>query len=520
MRAPESKIKEAILHPEEEVRLTALAYFARSQTADGTIMPLVIQAVERYGRDKAFGILRGADDLPQTEATIRWLTGELGKDWDLDDVGNDNYCTAIGLILGEAQPALLRTEMTALPSLPLELQPRFGERLEMASWDWQTTWAAFEQFGREVRERGDLRTRDVHRGERIIEALARHRDKRDLVLLLLRRRYRGYDRNLMEWLEDFLVELAGRMRLDEAGAIIVDHLREADLSLSDSCTKALKWIGGDAVVQALCAKWQEGGADFRRPAAEIMEHIHTDLSAEKCLEFFASEKEEEVKDFLANALLGNFVSEAIEPIRQMVRGRELNPDENDLKMRLVAASTITCVPFPEYRAWYEEAKASNWGWGAYQPGRMRENFRDDALSAWVPAGATFVGDRHISFGHHLGVWEQGDVIVVRLGEHRMLDSVTVMKVSDELSSVADQADCHKLLLNFSGVEFLSSLMLGKLLMLHKKMTAKGGKLKLCDVGPKIEEVFTGTKMDQVFDIRKSEPDAFKAFSGGPEKTGQ
>ena len=53
MRLSESKIKAAILHPEVEVRLTALAYFADSFTTDESVMPLVIEAVEMYGRESA-----------------------------------------------------------------------------------------------------------------------------------------------------------------------------------------------------------------------------------------------------------------------------------------------------------------------------------------------------------------------------------------------------------------------------------------------------------------------------------
>lgn len=51
MRFSESKIKQAILHPEEEMREQALHYFSNSRSQDDTVMPLVIQAVEKYGRN-------------------------------------------------------------------------------------------------------------------------------------------------------------------------------------------------------------------------------------------------------------------------------------------------------------------------------------------------------------------------------------------------------------------------------------------------------------------------------------
>ena len=379
MRLAESKIKEAILHPEEEVRRTALGYFSRSHTQDETIMPLVIEAVEKYGRDKAFGILRDADSLPQTEATIKWLAGELTKDWDLEDVGNDNYCTAIALILCKARPDLLKPEYYELPAFPEELQEWMEERLEMAGWDWDTGWTVLEQFGQDVREQGQYTVQDSRRADWIVEALARHPGKGDVILPLLHRRYRGHERNLMEWLEGPLVELAGRMRLEEAVPILVERMQEDDLNLSESCGTALPWIGGDMVVQALADRWHDGNGNFRCGAAEIMEHVHTDLSVQKCLEFLGTEEDDDTKDFLANALLGNFAEEAIEPVREMVLkdDEDLTPDEIDTRYRLVVTSTVMGVTFPEYEQWYKQVVEKNWEWVNKEPNRIRENFGKD-----------------------------------------------------------------------------------------------------------------------------------------------
>lgn len=118
----------------------------------------------------------------------------------------------------------------------------------------------------------------------------------------------------------------------------------------------------------------------------------------------------------------------------------------------------------------------------------------------------------MSVYRHLAVWKHGDVIAVRFGEHRILDEATVRLLGEELYAVADRPDCHHLLLNFAGVAGLSSLMVGKLLMLQRKMVSKGGKLKLCEFGPELQDLVSGTKLDQIFDIWESEPDALRAFS--------
>ncbi len=376
-RTPDSTIKEAILFPVEEIRTTAAAYFARSYTQDESLMPLVIQAVEQYGRDKAFNLLRDAEGLPQTEPTVRWVCNELEKDWHLEDVAIDNYCFALGLLLCAAPVELLKRGMATLRCFPTELTDRFQHRIQRQSWDWDSLWNELELLGQEPRKRGRFNLEQSRRGQLIVEALARHRDKADLVVRLLDRRYREDERKWAEPIEPLLAELAGRMRLGRAVAVLVERLHEDDLPLNESCIAALTRIGGDRVVEAIADQWEEGGEDFRRCAAEVLEQVHTDLSAEKCLEFLVAEEDESIREFLASALLGNFVNEAVDPIREMLK-QQRHEEFDDLKFRLVAASTIMGISFPEYDLWYEEAQENNWGWDPeVEQERVREVFDED-----------------------------------------------------------------------------------------------------------------------------------------------
>jgi hypothetical protein len=147
VRLLEPKVKAAILHPEEEVRVTAVSCFSGSFSQNETIMPLVVQAVETYGREKAFRILRAAESLAQTPATVEWLVGELRWKCDLADVDEDNYRFAVALILYHAAPEVLlkrKAFILALPMFPDELRGPFDERLDMLSWDWDRGWAALE----------------------------------------------------------------------------------------------------------------------------------------------------------------------------------------------------------------------------------------------------------------------------------------------------------------------------------------------------------------------------------------
>jgi len=66
--------------------------------------------------------------------------------------------------------------------------------------------------------------------------------------------------------------------------------------------------------------------------------------------------------------------------------------------------------------------------------------------------------------------------------------------------MADRPDCHRLLLDFSGVAKLSSAMLAKLVTLHRKMEPKGEKVRLCGLNSQLRSVFATTRLDRLFDI--------------------
>ncbi len=77
MRLSEEKIKQAILHPQLKIRQRAVRYFSVCHSEDESVVSLVIQAVERYGREDAYQLIGGSVDLWHTEETIAWIIEEL-----------------------------------------------------------------------------------------------------------------------------------------------------------------------------------------------------------------------------------------------------------------------------------------------------------------------------------------------------------------------------------------------------------------------------------------------------------
>lgn len=111
----------------------------------------------------------------------------------------------------------------------------------------------------------------------------------------------------------------------------------------------------------------------------------------------------------------------------------------------------------------------------------------------------------------LELTEVGDVAVIRFVDYKILNETNIQALGQELFRVVEKEGHHKLLLNFSNVQFLSSAALGKLILLDKKVKANNGKLKLSNISPEVYEVFAITKLNKLFDIKEDEADALADF---------
>src|ERR1700722_4121441 len=106
MRLSEDQIKQDILHAAKEVRSACLRYFAECFSRDQTVMPVVIEALQRHGRTTAFRYINFIANLAQTEETIRWVVSEL-KDQPRKTDEERLYLHHLSRLLCRADPRLL-----------------------------------------------------------------------------------------------------------------------------------------------------------------------------------------------------------------------------------------------------------------------------------------------------------------------------------------------------------------------------------------------------------------------------
>ncbi|MBW3596518.1 MAG: STAS domain-containing protein [Planctomycetes bacterium] len=103
------------------------------------------------------------------------------------------------------------------------------------------------------------------------------------------------------------------------------------------------------------------------------------------------------------------------------------------------------------------------------------------------------------------------VTVVEFRDDRLWEATVLQQLSQELSSLLESGERQHFLLNLARVDYMSSAALNRLINFQKRVHATGGKLKLCNLKPAIDEVFAATRFNQVLDIHATPAEALSSY---------
>ena len=102
-------------------------------------------------------------------------------------------------------------------------------------------------------------------------------------------------------------------------------------------------------------------------------------------------------------------------------------------------------------------------------------------------------------------------IVLTFSDRQILEERNIRALQDAMMEVIDGCEGIHLVLDFCHVEFLSSAVLGLLIRVSKRVHEDDGSIRLCNINPKIYEVFRITQLTKIFDIHRDIDDALASF---------
>ena len=95
--------------------------------------------------------------------------------------------------------------------------------------------------------------------------------------------------------------------------------------------------------------------------------------------------------------------------------------------------------------------------------------------------------------------------IIRFKDRMVFDDKTVREVGEQISAaLPNDGKPLRVILDFSGVELISSSLLGKLILLLRRIDSTGGRLRLCELSPTVQSVFRTSNLDRLFAIDRDQ----------------
>ena len=105
---------------------------------------------------------------------------------------------------------------------------------------------------------------------------------------------------------------------------------------------------------------------------------------------------------------------------------------------------------------------------------------------------------------------RGSSDVVILDIHGELDAHTAPRLEEKLQKLIDEKSVH-IVVNGSGLEYISSAGLGVFMAYIEDIREKGGDIKITNLKPKVFNVFDLLGFPTLYDILETEEEALKRF---------
>jgi len=110
------------------------------------------------------------------------------------------------------------------------------------------------------------------------------------------------------------------------------------------------------------------------------------------------------------------------------------------------------------------------------------------------------------------ITSEDSVAVVAFKAASISDVEGIATASKQIKEFVDENRPNRLIFDFRGVKFFSSLVLGVLLEIRSKLSAYNGEVSISAISPQLHKVFKITNLDKIFNFFPDKEAAVKAAS--------
>jgi hypothetical protein len=336
-----SELKPFLLHEDRFVRQEVVKYFSDSWSQDPDVLPMCLEACARYG--DAANPCYLYDHFAVTDVSLELLLGRLAQATEENVVHHFNAVLLhTPVSVWQARESAIRAAPRVLP----ETLERLERRRQLAERPGEALWQELQDYSEKSKDKRHVGDIDHAYADDLIEALAVHPVPDPDTLGRLLRSTEIED----QWLEVFVVDLAGQRRLPEAVPVLVDKLLIDTDYLLEQAVVALSKIGDPEAVRRIRAHWGSAPWHFQLYAAGVLGHVKHPESEDTVLALLEHEEDSSIRAWLSVALTDSFSARGVEVLQREVE-HGYDRSITNLEENLVVLADVLGLSFPEVPRW-------------------------------------------------------------------------------------------------------------------------------------------------------------------------
>ena len=351
-QVPLDSLKKLILSDDFYIREAATQTFSQMLCKDPEVVSLVLQSLDKYGWGKNISRLLDCRQMFISEEAVKFLCNRQIEEKD------NRQKKFISWVISDAPLSILQNCLDAIEKSEIEAKSlaKIKNNLSYAEWNETKLWTELWDLSKRA-EKNTSSVKFMANANAIVMALAQKNfsEKNEVIEALCSEKING------KWIQVWLTDLAGNMKLTETIPTIVGQLSIDNDHLLESSMYALGKIDDITVCELIANRYHDEEDHFKIFAAGVFEMFYSQKSTELLIKIFNKEDDDDLKISLIGSILGmnsrSGFAAVIETIKQYEEEFEYNPEIAAIQHYAVTHADISGISFAQRNRWASDRDA-------------------------------------------------------------------------------------------------------------------------------------------------------------------